>query len=53
MKYRIRNKIVVPLLTLLGFSSACNFGRMEYGVPTAEFVINGKIVDSKTNKGIK
>lgn len=51
------NTLIVGLLTLLGFSSSCdkngNFGGDEYGVPSAKFIVKGKITSSDTNQAVK
>jgi putative lipoprotein (rSAM/lipoprotein system) len=51
------NTVLVALLGLFGFSTAlvsCNYGTIpcEYGVPTAEYVIKGGVVDKATGSAI-
>ena len=45
------NKILAILLTCLGFAVSC--GKMEYGTPTAKFIVKGKVESSETNQPIQ
>ena len=52
------NKIIAFCLTLLGFATACTdmFPGSEYGVPHADFIINGSVkseINSSTIKNIR
>lgn len=48
------NLLIIGLLSILGFSASCNKdNKVEYGTPTASFMINGKIVDKDSNTPIK
>lgn len=50
-------KIVAFLLGIVGFFNGCdiipNGGIAEYGTPTADFVVKGKVVDKQTQKPVK
>ncbi len=47
----MKNRLIVALLTLLGFGgAACTAGceqRVEYGVPHADYTIKGKVTDAQ------
>jgi putative lipoprotein (rSAM/lipoprotein system) len=53
------NQLIVWLITFLGFSSSCtkdNGGGeviVEYGVPSAKFIVKGTITSSTTQKAVK
>lgn len=47
------NALIAGLLSLLGFSTACDDIKVEYGVPSAKFVVNGKVTSAETNQPIK
>src|ERR1035437_7964738 len=40
------------LLTFLGFAVSCS-GKMEYGSPSAKFIVKGKVESSGTNTPVK
>jgi putative lipoprotein (rSAM/lipoprotein system) len=46
-------KILTLLFSLLGIGSGCEIIRCEYGVPSAEFIIKGKVTERETKKPIK
>lgn len=48
-------KIVTLLMSFVGFLTGCNFipnDIAEYGVPSADFIAKGKVVDKATNQPI-
>ncbi|MDR0547517.1 MAG: radical SAM-associated putative lipoprotein [Dysgonamonadaceae bacterium] len=49
------NWLIAGVLSLLGFSgcSLINNGLEEYGAPHSDYVIKGKVVDSKTKQPVK
>jgi putative lipoprotein (rSAM/lipoprotein system) len=47
------NSLIAFLLTLLGFSSSCDPARVEYGTPSADFILKGKIVSAANNNPIQ
>ena len=50
----MKNKILAGLLALLGFSVAeLGCGRVEYGMPHADFEVKGKVVDSESKDPIE
>jgi putative lipoprotein (rSAM/lipoprotein system) len=49
---RTYNVILVGLLSILGFASSCE-SRMEYGTPSAKFIVNGKVTSAETNQPIE
>jgi len=55
--YKTSNTIIFGLLALLGFASSCekepNSIMVEYGTPSAKFIVNGKISSNDTNTPIK
>ena len=51
---KISSKICGALLAVLGFSAVLtSCGGPEYGMPTADYFIDGKIVSEETNKPIE
>jgi putative lipoprotein (rSAM/lipoprotein system) len=46
------NVIIAGILSVLGFITACE-PKAEYGTPSANFIVNGKITSSETNKPIE
>ncbi len=46
------NAIICVILAILGFASSCDSPK-EYGTPSADFIINGKVTDSETNQPIE
>ncbi|MCW3786982.1 radical SAM-associated putative lipoprotein [Plebeiibacterium sediminum] len=48
------NAVLAVLLSLLGFSTACDNGEspVEYGVPYATFIVSGNVKDEATNNNI-
>lgn len=46
-----QNVILTFVVSLLGFMPACH--HTEYGVPTAEFILNGKVKSANTNQPIE
>ncbi len=52
------NALIVGLLAILGFTVSCDNdsgsdSKVEYGTPSAKFIINGKVRSSETNSVIK
>lgn len=50
------NAIIAGLITLLGFASSCgkiNDPKVEYGTPSAKFIVNGKVLSSDSNEAIE
>lgn len=47
------NTLIAFLLTILGFSSSCDPLRTEYGTPSADFILKGKIVSAANNNPIQ
>ncbi|HYX06311.1 MAG TPA: radical SAM-associated putative lipoprotein [Bacteroidales bacterium] len=44
------NYLIAALMALLGFSVSCeNSTRVEYGTPSAKFILKGKITSSETD----
>lgn len=44
------NAIIALLLAVLGFNTSCdNLGRVEYGTPSARFIVSGKVKSAETN----
>ncbi len=48
------NSILMLLLTLLGFSTSCenNESPVEYGTPSAKFIVAGKVVSEDNSQAI-
>lgn len=46
------NALIAFLLTILGFSSSCNPMKAEYGTPSADFIVKGKIESFGNNTPI-
>jgi putative lipoprotein (rSAM/lipoprotein system) len=50
------NQLIVWLIAFLGFSSSCTKGGgeviVEYGVPSAKFIVKGTITSSLTQKAV-
>lgn len=48
-------RIVAWILTALGLYTSCDTiePRVEYGTPTADFVVKGKVVDESTRQPVK
>jgi putative lipoprotein (rSAM/lipoprotein system) len=46
------NAIITCLIALLGFSTSCE-PVMEYGTPSAKFIVKGKVSSSETSLPIK
>ncbi len=54
--YKTLNAIIFGLLALLSFASSCNKGpnsKVEYGTPSAKFIVNGKVNSKDLNAPIK
>jgi putative lipoprotein (rSAM/lipoprotein system) len=50
---KIYNALIVFLISTLGFTSSCNpFGGTEYGTPSADFIVKGKIEAAGNNNPI-
>jgi putative lipoprotein (rSAM/lipoprotein system) len=49
------NVIIVSLLAILGFASSCEKTdpKVEYGTPSAKFIVNGKIESKDSNAPVK
>ncbi len=50
--FKTYNAIITALITILGFASSCD-PTMEYGTPSAKFIVNGKVLSSETNQPIE
>ena len=48
---RTYHKFIIFLLGVFGFSTGCR--GMEYGVPSADFILNGNIKSAETEEAIK
>lgn len=49
-------KIITALLSIVGYLTGCqiiNDPKDEYGVPSADYVIKGKVTDAITNQPLK
>lgn len=47
------NVIIAALLSLLGFSTACDIDApVEYGTPHAKYIVNGKVTAAKSGEAI-
>jgi len=46
------NFLITGLLAMLGFATACD-SKDEYGVPSAKFIVKGKVKSAKTDKPIE
>jgi putative lipoprotein (rSAM/lipoprotein system) len=54
--YKTSNSIIFGLLALLGFASSCHKepnSMVEYGTPSAKFIVNGKVISPDSNKAIE
>ncbi len=52
--FKTSNAIIAGLITLLGFASSCEkVSRVEYGTPSAKFIVNGKVISSDSNEAIE
>ena len=49
--YKTSNALILAILALLGFSSSCN-KPAEYGTPSADFIINGKVLSNQNDSVI-
>jgi putative lipoprotein (rSAM/lipoprotein system) len=47
------NAIIVGLLAILGFASCCDNDDVEYGTPSATFIVRGKVTSIETQEAIK
>lgn len=48
------SKIIAWILTALGLYTSCDItGPVEYGTPTADFVVKGKVTDKSTQQPVK
>lgn len=46
-------KIIAGILTVLGLNTSCDKNReVEYGTPSADFVVKGKVIDENTRQPI-
>lgn len=54
-KFIIRtfDKIILALLAVAGWSTACDEPMAEYGTPTADYVIKGTVTDSISKQSLK
>jgi len=44
------NLLIGALLTVLGFGASCErFARLEYGTPSAKFIVSGQVKSAETN----
>lgn len=52
---RTYGKILAAFFTFWGTMTGCNFiePRVEYGTPTADFIVKGKVTDKTTQQPIK
>jgi len=44
---KVTNRILASILLLIGFSACKKYGMVEYGTPHADFVVSGKVTDSR------
>jgi putative lipoprotein (rSAM/lipoprotein system) len=52
--FKCSNKFILYLLRFLGFTTVFNsMCTVDYGVPMADYVVNGTIKSQKTNQGIQ
>lgn len=55
--FKTYNAIIAGLIGLLGFSSCDKIGGgdpvVEYGTPSAKFIVNGKVIASDSKEGIE
>ena len=49
--FKTSNAIIFGLLALLGFTTSCE-KKVEYGTPSAKFIVNGKVISSDSNEAI-
>lgn len=50
------NAIIAGLIALLGFAASCekeNDTKVEYGTPSAKFIVNGKVISSESNLAVE
>lgn len=54
-KFMIRffDRLILALLAVAGLTTACDEPMVEYGTPTADYVIKGTVTDSITTQSIK
>jgi len=50
---KISSKVLAGLLTLLGFASTCGDPAVEYGMPTAKFIVKGSVTSLNSNEAIQ
>jgi putative lipoprotein (rSAM/lipoprotein system) len=46
------NVLIAGLLAILGFTTGCII-KLEYGAPSAKFIVNGKVKSSETDQPIE
>ncbi|HEX2396036.1 MAG TPA: radical SAM-associated putative lipoprotein [Bacteroidales bacterium] len=46
------NVLIAGIMAVLGFASSCE-SRVEYGTPSARFIVNGKVTSSVTDQPIE
>ena len=52
--FKISNAIIAGMISMLGFASACDKDpKVEYGTPSAKFIVNGKVKSAASNEAIK
>ncbi|MFW5657044.1 MAG: radical SAM-associated putative lipoprotein [Bacteroidota bacterium] len=51
--FKAYNGLLAVILALLGFSTSCEETRVEYGTPSAKFIVNGTIESKESSKPIK
>lgn len=44
--------IITGILAMLGFASSCD-SKAEYGTPSADFIVNGKVTSEETDLAVK
>lgn len=50
---RFYNAIIVSLLALLGFACSNGTAPVEYGSPSAKFIVNGNVSSAETNEPVR
>lgn len=52
--FKTSNAIIAGLISLLGFALSCEKDpKVEYGTPSAKFMVNGKVISSDSNEAIE
>jgi putative lipoprotein (rSAM/lipoprotein system) len=51
--FKTTNILLSALISLLGFSSACSIGTVEYGAPHADFIVSGKTESAVSGEAVE